>query len=141
VQVDLEAVDISTGRLALENGTCVWRESGTDAGIDLSRPEVTISGRDFHYRTNLDGHFVAIDCAPVGAGSASSDGRAAQCVGDAQSCSSVPLSECSVQDGCHYEVRDAYSTTDDRCDGSATGCNHYAGRSDCERQRGCSWQD
>jgi hypothetical protein len=138
--VDLELVDVFTGRLGIENDRCVWRDSSDGSGIDLSGPEVTISGRTFHVRANVDEFVVAIDCGPIGSGAVPAGGGSARCVGSAESCSSVPLSECSVQDGCHYSVKNAYSTTDDRCEGSADACDEYSTRSACEHQRGCAWQ-
>jgi hypothetical protein len=138
--VDLELVGVFTGRLGIENDRCVWRDSGDGSGIDLSRPEVTIDGRNFHVRANVDGFVVAIDCGPVGSDAASAKSGSARCVGSAWSCSSVPLSECYVQDGCYYSVKNAYSTTDDRCEGSADACDDYSTRSECEHQRGCTWQ-
>ncbi len=64
-----------------------------------------------------------------------------RCHGSARSCSSVGWIDCYTQDGCHGEIGDASTSSDDRCKGSATSCNEYDKEGSCTHQQGCSWRE
>ncbi len=64
-----------------------------------------------------------------------------KCHGNARSCSSVGWIDCYTQDGCHGEIGDTSTSSDDRCKGSATSCNEYDKESSCTHQQGCSWEE
>jgi hypothetical protein len=123
------------GQLARRGAECLWLDDEGTPRISLSDPAVSIHENYFVVSLEIDTVKGYVECLPVDA-TAKKDG----CAGSAKSCSAVGLLDCDSQDGCHSQIGDAYTSSDDRCSGSADRCDTFDSKAACEHQRGCRWE-
>jgi hypothetical protein len=120
------------GKLVRMGGACFWEESDSSSmTLDLS--QATVKGTTFTFYnisvfdSTADEYLI---CWPP----------SATCSGAAESCFSIPLDDCSRQDGCDQDLHSLLSLTDDACEGYATDCPELNDQFSCHVQRGCTWQ-
>ncbi|HTQ06287.1 MAG TPA: hypothetical protein VMI54_20635 [Polyangiaceae bacterium] len=129
----LETKVVGTGALLLVAGHCYYQPLGSDSLVDLADDAITIEGRSFSTRGELDGSIVTIECVPGEPPTSSQP----QCTGISSSCNAVAT--CDLQDGCTYDIHAADDPYDDSCDGSSTPCDYFETQTACESQDGCKW--
>jgi hypothetical protein len=129
------------GDLVMRGEECWWRDDEGTPFLNLSDPQITLYDTYFAWMSmpgGAGGLQLVFECLPLEAASGTGTEKTAKCRGLATDCQSLGL-DCDSQDGCSWDIGDAFTGSDDRCTGAADSCDSYDRQSDCEHQRGCRW--